>query len=879
MIITTTSTDNLNAPVPFNFPDQFLSEKYKTTNTDWIKATMDFFKNSVFAEYRVNKDTIAKNYRILKGELIPEDYVEVDYEEVGGFIHTLSEDIKMPKWVKHYPIINPPINEMLGGLSKRKISFRAKALDDLSGSEELEEKTQMMWSLIMQKVQQEVMLQLQNSGELEQLQQEKDPQKLQQAQQQINDEINQKAQDYLIDYTSTAEKWANHIIQAMRTELNLKEISEEMLKDLLVCSRPYTLIDEDNSKRGFTVESINPKNVKRFGSEDKKYSRDDYAVAIVNVMEISEIIEKFDLTKEEIDHLRTSYNDYTSPLNIPSNYGHTTVTGPASVKYTRGSRLIDQERAILAAEVGGEDTDEYMQDIFNFGSPNPGVMGYKYVVVRAFWNSKKLIKKVTFTDEDGITQTVLVDETYKEGSIPTEISVEEGWINQWFKGYTVGPDIYYVKPFNLLNYCPLIGGTFDQKNSKAASLVDMMKSFQLLYNVVINQLYSFLGKDKGKVIKIDINKIPIPKDGDPQDAIEVWLRDAQERGIVFEDNSPSNTKVPLHNTEVSQALDLDLSQSIQTRIELAQELKYECYELVGFTRQRLATPTPGDTATANQNALNISYTQTEPYYIQHRYIMNQLYQAIVDAAQYIESSKPSSTLSYLNDKGESAFIQVTPKDIRGRDINVYVTSSDEDDQVFKQLQSLSQAVLQNEGTLYDVVQLYTTNSLKTLERVLKSLSDKRTALQQQQLQNEQDQIKSQQQATAATLQAQEIEKDKERDFDANQNDLDRLNKKEVALIQSYGRNDNALADNNNDGIADALEVTKEQNAVNQYNKDYQLKSKETDIKERQRQDSLLIELQKIATEREKLQTQLKIAKLALQNPVSGETKPKSKSKK
>src|SRR5699024_4689851 len=146
-----------------------------------------------------------------------------------------------------------------------------------------------------------------------------------------------------------------------------------------------------------------------------------------------------------------------------------------------------------------------------------------------------------------------------------------------------------------------------------------------------------------------------------------------------EDDSPENAKGPIQNTQVTQAIDLDQSQAIQTRIMLAQELKLECWELVGFTRQRLASATPGETATATQNALSISYTQTEPYYIQHRYVMNQIYQAIIDTAQFIEQTKPHSTLSYLNDRGESAFLQVTPIDIKGRDINVYITSSEEDE--------------------------------------------------------------------------------------------------------------------------------------------------------------------------------------------------------
>ena len=43
--------------------------------------------------------------------------------------------------------------------------------------------------------------------------------------------------------------------------------------------------------------------------------------------------------------------------------------------------------------------------------------------------------------------------------------------------------------------------------------------------------------------------------------------------------------------------------------------------------------------------------------------------------------------------------------------------------------------------------------------------------------------------------------------------VNRRHKKEVALIQSLGRNENATADNNGDGMADALEVTRMTNDI------------------------------------------------------------------
>ena len=45
-----------------------------------------------------------------------------------------------------------------------------------------------------------------------------------------------------------------------------------------------------------------------------------------------------------------------------------------------------------------------------------------------------------------------------------------------------------------------------------------------------------------------------------------------------------------------------------------------------------------------------SYSQTEPLFVAHEYVMGQLYQAIVDASLNVESSKPESTLSYITNR-------------------------------------------------------------------------------------------------------------------------------------------------------------------------------------------------------------------------------------
>ena len=635
------------------FPDQFKTDKEKQDES-WIKNTMDYFANKAYAEYIKNRDTFVKNYDLVKGILRMEDFYQEP--EVKSFTDMLTSDLQLPAYVKHYSIITTPINELVGEISKRPDSYKVKAFDDDSKSEELKFKTESLQNYVISKIKQSVALKAAMEGEEIS---EEDLQAI--SMEQVKEELD--------SYTSIAEKWANHVLTCQKADFNIKEKSEDAFRDLLISAREFYHIYEDNSKVGYNIEVANPKNTWFLTTPDRKYISDPtgraqgaYAAGTVQVMELSEIIEAIpDLTKEEIDHLRSSLQDY-GLINVrESNLGNPEVSpGTDSVTYDTYDPLVLQTRMIIESEM--KENNDGLKDFLGLTS-NVSSFGYKYVVVRSYWISKRKIGKLIYLDELGNEQSTLVDETYKSGTIPTQQSLEWGWVNQWYQGIKIGPDIYHVKPFKLLNYCPIIGTTYEVKNTEAMSLIDLMKPFQVLYNVCMNQLYKLLEKEVGKVYLTSIRHVPIPKDGDAQDALDVWEMEARNRGVVFIDDSPENLKSP---SSFNQFRDIDLTrtQEIQSRYNLAVQLKNECWELVGMSKQRLGSISASESATGVNTAVQQSYSQTEPLFVAHEYVMGQLYQAIIDASLYVEAAKPQSTLSYITSEGQSAFVQVNGTDLK-----------------------------------------------------------------------------------------------------------------------------------------------------------------------------------------------------------------------
>jgi hypothetical protein len=616
---------------------------------------------------------------------------------------------------------------------------------------------------------------------------------------------------------------------------------------------------------GYNIEVANPKNTWFLTTPDRKYISDPtgraqgaYAAGTVQVMELSEIIESIpDLTKDEIDHLRSSLQDY-GLINVrESNLGNPNVSpGIDSVTYDTFDPLVLQTRMIIESEM--KENNDGLKDFLGLTS-NVSSFGYKYVVVRTYWLSKRKIGKLIYVDEMGNEQSTLVDENYKSGTIPTEQSLEWGWINQWYQGTKIGPDIYHIKPFNLLNYCPIIGITYEVKNTEAKSLVDLMKPFQVLYNVCMNQLYKLLEKEVGKVYLTSIRHVPVPKDGDAQDALDIWEMEARNRGVVFIDDSPENLKSP---SSFNQFRDIDLTrtQEIQSRYQLAMQLKNECWELIGMSRQRMGSISASESATGTNAAIQQSYSQTEPLFVAHEYVLGQLYQAVIDASLYVESKKPQSTLSYITSEGESAFVQVNGTDLRFRDLKVFATNRPEDREMFREIRGLSQAVLQNGGSLHDVIELYSTNSIRGMKKVFKTLKERQEQLQDQQMQQQQQQMEQQQQIAEAQMQQAQLQNEQKIANDNYQKELDRISKKEIAIIQATGFGRVESEDINQNAVPDVLEMSRFASEEAKAAKDYQLKMSDIQNKNRLAAEKLQLEREKLQVAKENQANDLAIAK-------------------
>jgi len=881
-------------------PDHFLSLKEKESS-DWIKSTMDYYANIAYSQYWTNQ-AMKKNYDLINGILVKEDYFTPDYEHLVEFLDE-STSVELPDYIKHYPMMNPPLNTLIGEITKRPDNVRFKAIDEYSHNDFMRAKTEMLQDMYLKKVEDIIMQKAEKQGllqqkfelqkQIEEAQQNPDanPEELQGQIEQINQQIQQidqqienlrpeEVEKYKVKtYQSTAEQWANLKLDQLKHYFNVRDKSEDAFRDLLVTAREFHHIYTCKDGMGMNYEVLNPVRVWFLTEPDPVYTTDCYAIGYIQSMEISKIIEKFDLTDEEVEYLREHRDDYVKNPNADVNIFETQKTGYSSITYPQHNPLRTQYEATLRSELEQHQLLDSYDPTGTRYSPY-GYLGYdtrnhRFTVVMGYFKGKRKVGRLTYMDEEGMEQFKIIDEQYEWDKNDPTITVEWEWTNCWYKGYRIGQAVYHIEPLYHTDLPPIIGGFYKSKNTLPKSMVDQMKVYQIVYNICLNQLYLLLEKEVGVAVLYNLRHLPKYKDMTDEDALDKMTTLAKESGVVGIDDSPENTKGQSTFNQYTR-LDLTRTQEIKTRIDLATWAKQQCWELLGFTPQRMGSTVAGETATGINQSLSQSFAQTEPITTTHEQIMNLVYQQLIDTAQYVEASKPLSTITYVNSDLQDVFFSVNGDDLKMRDLQVFVTNRSDDKRKLEEIRQLSIAYAQNQLHPYYTTMIQTSQSVSEIREFLKGDMKKKEEQESQKQQMQQQQMEQQKQIADQQAQLQKQIADQKLAFEAEQNDLDR--KKDVIVAQINATRFAKDNDINQNQVPDALEVGK-------FNTDYTRMLKELDFKQqdlnqrKQKQNSeASIKQEELRLKEKEIDTNKEIeemkARTALKNPVSGEKKKK-----
>ena len=831
-------------------PIQFLPKDKK--DQEWAAWNLDWLELQGQKQLRRNARRLMKNYKLAKGLIDKTDYIVEEDNDYTDLVDILTKQDESALELKFYPIIPNVINVLVSEFSKRASKVAYRAVDEMSYNDMLEQKRANVEEVLLQEAQDKVMASLIEAGmdiESEEVKQQLSPESLK--------TLPEIEQFFKKDYRSVIEQWAWHQHQVDEERFKIQELEELAFRDLLIADREFwhfKMMDDD-----YDVELWNPLMTFYHKSPDTRYISQSNWVGKCDMMTISDVVDKFGflMTQEQIESIevlypvRSSAYPITGMQNDGSYYDNTRShdwnTNQPSLAYRQFVSMTDNY-----INDGNDIVNMILsdsEDLFDMGS------AHYLRVTTCYWKSQRKVGHLTKVDINGQIVEDIIDESYKVTMKPeydnllfknkTKENLIYGehidwiWINETWGGIKIGPNrpsywgmnnpdgltpIYLgitknqisklpfqFKGDNSLYGCklPVEGAVFSDRNTKSVSLVDLMKPYQIAYNIVNNQIADILVDELGTVIMLDQNSLPrhsLGEDWGKHNLAKAYVAMKTFQMLPL-DTSITNTENAL-NFQHYQVLNLEQTQRLLSRIQLAQYFKTQAFESIGITPQRMGSAVEQPTAEGVRVAVSNSYAQTETYFTQHcDNLMPRVHNMRTDLAQYYHSNRPSTRLQYLTSHDEKVTFTVDGTDLLMRDLNIFCTTKANHRNILEQLKQLALNNNTSGASIYDLSNIIKSQSIPEVDIALKTAEEKQDRIRQEQGQEQQKMQEQQLQAMAAEKQA-------ERDFQMQEKDKDRQTDLLEAQIKSSGYG--AMQDINENKESDYMDAMREIRASDEY---------------------------------------------------------------
>ena len=874
-------------------PIQFLPEKEK--DEEWRAWNLDWLEFQGMKQLRRNARRLMKNYKLAKGIIDKTDYIVEEDNEMADLIDTLTKEDESALELKFYPIIPNVVNVLCNEFSKRSSRIMFRAVDDISYNEMLEAKRQMVEDVLVQQAQMKMMTQMMEQGvdfESEEFQQAMAPETLK--------TLPEIESFFKKDYRSMIEEWATHQMAVDEERFKMQELEERAFRYMLITDREFWHFNmkEDD----YELELWNPLLTFYHKSPDIRYISQGNWVGKMDMMSVSDVIDKYGwmMNQEQLEALEAIYPVRSAGYavqgyqNDGSYYdatrSHEWNTQMPSLAYRQFTSVYD-------TKFGTGDIVEWIlsdsEDTIDFGK------GHLLRVSQIYWKSQRKVGHLTKITEEGETIQEVISEDYKVTDKPmynTTVYKDKSkdnlifgehidwiWINETWGGIKIGPNrpafwgmnnpgginpIYLglnggkpgripfqFKGDTTLYGCklPVEGAVFGDRNTRSISLVDLMKPYQIGYNIVNNQIADILVDELGTVIMLDQNSLPRHSMG------EDWGKNNLAKAYVamknFQmlplDTSITNTENAL-NFQHYQVLNLEQTNRLLSRVNLAGYFKNQAFETIGLNPQRMGQTIAQQTATGVEQAMNASYAQTEQYFIQHSdNLMPRVHQMRTDLAQYYHSNKPNIRLQYITGSDEKVNFEMNGTDFLMRDLNIFCTTKTNSRAIMEQLKQLAISNNTMGASIYDLGNVIKSESIAELTGVLKSAEEKTNAQKQAEMQQ-------QQQMQQEMIESQERQKQMDLQFRAEQADLDRQTQLTVAEIRSAGYG--AGVDINQNQMSDYQDAMANIQKQDNYQDTMNFKREQEINKNGVNQQKMNIDREKIQAQKEIADKQLQIAR-------------------
>lgn len=792
-----------------NLPPQQLP--FNRKNRAWRKKHLDWADSKTFFNYSlVRKSVIHKkiNYDLLNGKLHMTDLeLIINPDNIkAGFI---------PDRIQHYPIMNSKLNVLRGEESKRVFDFRVvitnpNAISEIENNKKAE---------LFQKLQYIIA----NSS---------------QSEEEFNQEIEKLNDYYSYEWQDMREIRANALLNHYMKEYNMPLLFNNGFMDAMAVGEEIYQCDIVGGEP--VIERLNPLKVRVFKSGYSSKIEDADIIIIEDYWSPGKVIDTYyeSLSKKDIEYIE----------KLPDHVGQAAVDSMDNV---------DERYGYVNNNMIGEEisTDGFYFDPLNLFSDSisnsllPYDLAGNLRVLRVYWKSKRRIKKVkSYDPETGEEIYSFYPETYIANKNMGE-EEQSFYINEAWEGTKIGTDIYvnmrpraiqYNRMGNLSRcHFGIIGSIYNLNDNRPFSLVDIMKQYNYLYDTIHDRLNKMLARNWGKIINLDLAKVPKGWD------VEKWIYYAKVNGLAVidsfkEGNVGASTGIlsgALNNAS-SGVIDAEFGNSIQQQVNLLEFIKMEMSEVVGITRQREGQVSNRETVGGVERATLQSSHITEWLFAQHDDVKKRVLECFLETAKIALRGR-NKKFQYILSDNSMRVMDIDGDEFSEADYGLVVDNGQGTQELSQKLDVLAQAALQNQTLSFStIMKLYSSSSLAEKQRLVERDEQ---AIQERNSRMQQQQLESQQQVAQMEIEQKQSELQQKENANIRDNEVKLM----IAQIQSENKENDDITENEFSEEAKANLAEK----IREFNERLKLDRDKLALDKRKHQEELSIKRQSLNNKR------------------------------
>ena len=469
-------------------------------------------------------------------------------------------------------------------------------------------------------------------------------------------------------------------------------------------------------------------------------------------------------------------------------------------------------------------------------------------VLHTVWKSLRLIKFLSFYDEDGEEQMKFVGEDYELNEAAGDIEIHSEWIPEVYETWKIGTDIHVnMRPVpgqfkDLENIyeakLPYYGAVLDDMNSEPTCIMDRLRNYQYFYNILWYKIELLVSTDKGKKLLMNMSMIPDSAGID----IEKWQYFFESSPFAWFDPSEEGSGYTDVNT-IAKVLDMSLASDLNQYVEMAEYVKQQAGKSVGITEQ-VEGQVGANEAVSNtrQNLIQTSHI-LEPYFDIHNLVKRNVLQALIETAKvaYSQYGEDKVKLNYVVDGISNRLLTIDLGLLDNSTLGLFVSNSVDTSRIKEGIDQLAHAAMQTQKAEFsDIISVLKSKNIEEAEDILKVAEKDRKEY-------EERVEKRKLQAAAEHQDKIDKMKDKEMKHDINKIIVKEKEERETELMKAaiMGASFNPNQDVDGDGVNDFIEIAREGLDVDIKRRKIQLDEKELEHKKEVDKEKLKIENKKL----------------------------------